>query len=243
MTPPSTELFPVLDEKETAQFRYTMVDGARTSTAHGRRRTHGSVSQRARTYSDDRISDRYISVDRPSPHELRRARAEFYSRSPEDRRREAHREMEYHASRRRTPRVKQPSLRAPEVIVREERRRHESERRHHRRKPREEGGGEVYVYRYLDEDQGSKSADRPQHRRRSATAVIPSRDEPERVRVSSASLSRRNTGRKVSYHREEAVVLPRTERRSSSDTAIKTLHTRAAISRYFILPESHAGLQ
>lgn len=212
-----------------------MVDSARISTAHGRRRTHGSTSHRVRTISDDRISDRYHSVDRPSPHELRRVRAELYGRSPEDRRREAQRDMEYQASRRRTLRVKQPSVRAPEVIVREERRRHESERRHHRRKPREEGGSEIYVYRYVDEDQGSKAPDRPQHRRRSAVAAIPSRDEQERVRVSSASVSRRNTGRKPSYHKEDASVSSRIERRSNFDAAIKTLPTRSSLSRYFIL--------
>ena len=215
-----------------------MVDGARISTSHGRRRHHGPGSQRARIISDDQISDRCNSVARPSVNELRRVRAEFYSRSPEDRRREAHREMEYHASRRRTPRAKQPSVRAPEVIIREDRRRHESERRHHRRKPREEGGGEVYVYRYVDEDLGSKAADRPQHRRRSSITVIPSRDEPERIRVSSASLSRRNTGKKASHYKEEATVLPRTERRSSSGSSVKSLHARAAVSRYLFLRPS-----
>lgn len=212
-----------------------MVDGARTSTAHGRRRTHRSISQRARMISDDRNSDRYSSVDRPSADELRRVRAEFYSRSPEDRRREAHREMEYHASRRRTSRVKQSSIRAPEVIVREERRRHESGRRQHRRRPREEDSGEVYVYRYMDDDQGSKAVDKPQRRRRSASTVLASRDEPERVRVSSASLSRKNTARKASHHREEATALPRTERRSSSNSVIKSPH---AVSRHVILPIS-----
>lgn len=220
------------------QFGSTMVDGARISTSHGRRRTHGSASRRARTISEDPISDRYNSVERPSVDELRRSRAEFYSRSPEDRRREAHREMEYHASRRGIPRVKQPSIRAPEVIVREDRRRHESDRRHHRRKLREEGGSEVYVYRYLDEDQGSKAADRPQHRRRSAITVVTSRDEPERVRVSSASLSRRNTARKTSHYKEEGTVLPRMDRRSSSDAAIKNLHTRSAVSRYIVYTQS-----
>lgn len=210
-----------------------MVNGARISTAHGRRRTHSSTSQRVRTISDDRISDRSSGVDRPSPHELRRVRAEFYGRSPEDRRREAQRDMEYQASRRRTSRVKQPSVRAPEVIVREDRRRHESERRHHRRKPREEGGSEIYVYRYVDEDQGSKAPDRPQHRRRSAAAVIPSRDEQEGVRVSSASVSRRNTGRKPSHHKEDATVPPRMERRSNFGPAVKNLHTRSSLSRYF----------
>lgn len=212
-----------------------MMDGARISTSHSRRRTHGSASQRTRTISDDQISGRYSSVDRPSAHELRRVRAEYYSKSPEDRRREPHREMEYHASRRRTSRGKQPSARAPEVIIRDERRRHESERRHHRRKTREEGGGDVYVYRKFDEDQGSKAAERPQHRRRSSVTVVTSRDEPERVRVSSASLSRRNTGRKASHYREEANVLSRTERRLSSEAAIKNIHTRSALSRYFIL--------
>ena len=220
------------------QFGHTMVDGARVSTSHGRRRHHGSSSQRARIISDDQISDRCNSVARPSVNELRRVRAEFYSRSPEDRRREAHREMEYLASRRRTSRVKQPSVRAPEVIIREDRRRHESERRHHRRKPREEGGGDVYVYRYLDEDKGSKAADRPQHRRRSSLAEIPSRDEPVRVRVSSASLSRRNTGRKAFHYKEEVTVPPRTERRSSSDSSVKSLHARATVSRYLFLHTS-----
>ncbi|MCJ1466306.1 hypothetical protein MMC07_004925 [Pseudocyphellaria aurata] len=174
-----------------------MVDSARISIAHGRRRTYRSGSQRARIISDDRNSDRYSGVERPSADKLRRARAEFHSRSPEERRREGPREMEHYTSRRRTSRVKQSSFRAPEVIIREERRRHEPERRHHRRKPREEGGAEGYVYRYVDDDQESKAADRHQHRRRSAATVMASRDDSERVRVSSASLSRRNTVSKV----------------------------------------------
>lgn len=232
MTPPGTVTVSHLDEKETLRCEYIMGDGARISSSHGRRRAHPSVPHRTRTISDDRNSDRYSSSDRPSADELRRVRLEIYNKSPEDRRRETHREMEYHTSRRRTPRVNQPPLRAPELTIREDRRRHESERRHHRRKLKEEGGGEVYVYRYLDEDQGSKAADRPPHRRRSSVTVVTSRDEPERVRLSSTSLSRKSTGRRSSYYREEATVLPRTERRrSSSNASAKSLRIRPSVSR------------
>ena len=217
-----------------------MVGGPGTSTSDNRRRRpHRSDSQRTSSRPVDTISDQYELADQPDVTELRRARAEFYSKSPEDRQREAQREaprqaqreMDHQASRRRSSKGKQPAVRLPEVIVREEQRRHDSERRHRRRKPREEaGGGDVYVYRHLDDDQGSKAPERPR-RHRSTTTAIP-RDKPERVRANSVSLPR-STGRKASYQREEVNRSARSERRPSSDISTNA-RTHRPPPRYYI---------
>lgn len=206
-----------------------MFGGPRISTSQSRhRRIHSTDPQHTRLRSVDTTSD-HIPVDRPDVNELRRARAEFYNKSPEDRRREAPRVIEHQAIRRKNFKGRQSSARLPDVVIREERRKHESERRHRRRKPKEEvdDDDDVYVYRHLENDRGSTNQERPRRQRSVSTTI--SRDKHERVRVNGTNLSR-STGRRALYSREETSSV-RSERRPSSDI-IKNAPTHRPMIRY-----------
>lgn len=213
--------------------RLTML---RTSASNGRRRAHGSVPRSRRSVSDVRASDQAISVEGPDVDDLRRVRAEFYDRSPGDRERYAQKDMEVHASRRKSTRTTSAIRGVDVVTIREERRKHDTERRHHRKKPRDEhGSDDVYVYRNSDEKRGGKAPERHhQTRRRSTVSIVPDKNEIQKMQITSTGSSRINTERKTPHPRDPSIS-SHSERRVNSDATSRVIRSRPPVSRYFSL--------
>lgn len=208
----------------------------RTSASNRRRRAHGSVPRSRRSATDEQASDQAITVEGPDVDDLRRVRAEFYSRSPSDRKRYAQKDMEVHASRRRSTRSNSTIRGLDVVTIREERRKHDPERRHHRKKLREEHrSDDVYVYRNLDEKRGGKAPERHhQTRRRSTVSIIPDRNEIQKIQITSTGLSRRKPERKNSNPRDPSIS-SNIERRVNSEATSKVIRSKPPVSRYFSL--------
>lgn len=208
----------------------------RTSASNGRRRAHDSVPRSRRPMSDAQASDQAISVEGPDVEDLRRVRAEFYNRSPGDRERYSQKDMEVHASRRKSTRTTSAIRGVDLVKIREERRKHDPERRHSRKKPRDEhGSDDVYVYRNSDENRGGKAPERPhQTRRRSTVSIVPDKNDIQKIQINSAGPSRRNTERKTSHPRDPSRS-SHSERCVNSEATSRVIRSRPPVSRYFSL--------
>lgn len=206
--------------------RLTML---RTSASNGRRRAHGSVAGSRRSVANEEASGQAITVEGPDVDDLRRVRAEFYNRSPSDRERYAQKDMEVHATRRRSTRNTSAIRGVDVVTIREERRKHDPERRHHRKKLREErDSDDVYVYRTLDENRGGKTPERHhQTRRRSTVSTIPDKNEIQKIQITSAGPSRRNIERKTSHPRNSS-------RSSNSEAPSGVIRSKPPVSRYSV---------
>lgn len=208
----------------------------RTSASNGRRRTHDSVPRSRRPISDVQASERALSVAEPDVDDLRRVRAEYYNRSPGDRERYSQKDMEVHASRRKSTRTAS-AIRGVELVkIREERRKHDPERRHHRKKFRDEhGSDDVYVYRNSDDNRGGKAPERPhQIRRRSTVSILPDKNENQKIQITSAGPSRRNTERKTSHPRDPSRS-SNSERCINPEATSRVVRSRPPVSRYFSL--------
>lgn len=205
----------------------------RTSASNGRRRAHDSVPRSRRPMPDVQASDQAISVEGPDVDDLRRVRAEFYNRSPGDRERYSLKDMEVHASRRKSTRTTSAIRGVDLVTTREERRKHDPERRHHKKKLRDEhGSDEVYVYRNSNENRGGKAPERPhQIRRRSTVSIVP---DVQKIHITSAGPSRRNTERKTSHPRAPSRS-SHSERCVNSEATSRVVRSIPPISRYFSL--------
>lgn len=209
----------------------------RTSASNGRRRTHDSVPRSRRPISDGQASDRAISIEGPDVDDLRRVRAEYYNRSPGDRERYSQKDMEVHTSRRKSTRTTSAIRGVELVTIREERRKHDPQRRQHRKKSRDEhSSDDVYVYRNSDENRGGKAPERPHHIRRRSTvsSIVTDKNENQKVHITSAGPSRRNTGRKTS-HRRDPSRSSHSERCVNSEATSRVVRSRPTISRYFSL--------
>lgn len=208
----------------------------RTSASNGRRRAHASVPRSRRLVADEKASDQAIVVEGPDVDDLRRVRAEFYNRSPNDRERHDQKDMEIHASRRRSRRTTSAIRGVDVVAIREERRKHDPERRHHRKKLREEyGSDDVYVYRTLDENPGGKTPERHhQARRRSTVSMIPDKNEIQKIQISSTGPPRRDTERKTSHPRDPSRS-SNSERPVNSEATSRVIRSKPPVSRYFSL--------
>lgn len=186
--------------------------------------------------SDAQASDQAISVEGPDVEDLRRVRAEFYNRSPGDRERYSQKDMEVHASRRKSTRTTSAIRGVDLVKIREERMKHDPERRHSRKKPRDEhGSDDVYVYRNADENRGGKAPERPhQTRRRSTVSIVPDKNDIQKIQINSAGPSRRNTERKTSHPRDPSRS-SHSERCVNSEATSRVIRSRPPVSRYFSL--------
>lgn len=186
--------------------------------------------------SDSQASDQAISDEGPDVDDLRRVRAEFYNRSPNDREKYAQKDMEVHASRRKGTGTTSAIRGVDVVTIREERRKHDPVRRHHRKKLRDEHGSDVvYVYRNSDENRGGKAPETPhQSRRRSTVTIGPDKNEIQKIQITSTGPSRRNTERKTSHSRDPSRS-SHTERWVNSEATSRAIHSRPPVSRYFSL--------
>lgn len=185
---------------------------------------------------DVQASDQAISVEGPDVEDLRRVRAEFYNRSPGDRGRYSQKDMEVNASRRKSTRNTSAIRGVDLVTTREERRKHDPERRHHKKKPRDDhGSDDVYVYRNADENREGKAPERPhQIRRRSTVSIVPDKNEIQKVQITSAGPSRRNTERKTSHPRAPSRS-SHPERCVNSEATSRAIRSIPPVSRYFSL--------
>lgn len=193
---------------------------AKTTTGSRRRKAHsGDRYNHLRLldseYLPSTASNQHIFSDHPDADELRRVRTEFYKKSPEDRRRESHREMDTYTAQRRHPRSRRSSIKTPESITRELRRDHEFRHRHRREKYKEESEDAAgYVYQQVYDNPMDSDYAKTAPRRRASAPRATSRYEAERVRVQEPSLTRRHTERRVSSRREAGVEQSGSQRRS-----------------------------
>lgn len=208
----------------------------RTSASNSRRRTHDSVPRSRRPISDVQASDQAISIEGPDVDDLRRVRAEYYNRSPGDRERYSQKDMEVNTSRRKSTRTTSAIRGVELVTIREERRKHGPERRHHRKKLRDEhSSDDVYVYRNSDENRGGKAPERThQIRRRSTVPIVPDKNENQKIQITSAGPSRRNTERKTSHPRDLSRS-SHSERCVNSEATSRVVRSRPPVSGYFSL--------
>lgn len=185
---------------------------------------------------DVQASDQAISVEGPDVDNLRPVRAEFYNRSPGDRERYSQKDMEVHASRRKSTRTTSAIRGVDLVTTRDEQRKHDPERRHHRKKLRDEhGSDDVYVYKNSDENRGGKAPERPhQIRRRSTVSIAPDKNEIQKIQITGAGPSRRNTERKASHPRAPSGS-SHSERCVNSEATSRVIRSIPPVSRYFSL--------
>ena len=164
----------------------------------------------------------------PNVDELRRMRADYFNQSLEDRQRKARKSMAQQSSQGREPRIKISPGTGSKITVREVRTKHRPERppehRHRRRKPieAEDDGSTVYVYRKIDDKSSNADRARSHRPRDSRNNSLPSSaDEAETDldlgRLERKELSRRDSRRKRSHHREDETIVVRTEQRPRPD--------------------------
>ncbi len=250
-----------------------METSANVSTPSSRMRGHDSHPRKVRSHKlPSSTNERYWSstpsnvpevLDTSDAEELRRARAEYYSASSEEHRRNAHKKMASDHSRRRELGSRVSSLRDSNKGAREVRESHGSEHRRRRRKPHDsDGGGNesiVYVYKSMGISI-SKGVPRSAPRlRRTGETVARSRTEfeeergvdtdgirPNRSRRSSDAerqktpqrtverpVSRTTSRRTRSYYPDQEKTPLRTEERPTSRMATRS-RAGATVNRYFV---------
>lgn len=209
-------------------------DPAMTTTASRRRKTHGydhskPTSMLDGAYVESTASSRQAPWNNPTTDDLRRIRSEFYKRSPEDRRREVHREMDPHTIQRRHSRPRKSSTRVADTSIRELQRDHDTRHRYRREKYEEEPDeGTGYVYKQAYRDTRGTDDTMPIPRRRASAPRATTRYETERAQVQEPGLARRHTERRVVSRREAGVESSRIQRRSDHDAATP----RTSMTRY-----------
>lgn len=172
-------------------------------------------------YLESLGSSQQMPSDYPTPDELRRVRTEFYRKSPEERRREAERNMDFHTTQGRHPRSRRPSVKVPDSSIRDLRRDHESKHRHRREKYKEEPEQDtVYVYKQVYDSPKDADHARPMPRRRPSAPRASTRYHADGVRAPEPSIARRHTERRASGRKEAAIESSKFRRRSDSDVAI-----------------------
>lgn len=211
-----------------------MEAAVRTTTGSRRRKGHGRDYPRQPSlvggeYLESLGSGQQMPSDNPTTDELRRVRTEFYRKSPEDRRREAERDMNSHTTQSRHSRSRRSSIKLPESSIRDLRRDPESKHRHRREKYTEEPEDDtVYVYKQVYENPKDADHAKPMSRRRASAPRATTRYDAEGVRAQEPSITRRHTERRASARREAGVELNRSRRRSDSDAAVPS----SLMSRY-----------
>lgn len=206
----------------------------RTTTGSRRRKGHGRDRPRQPSpvggeYLESSGSAQQMPSDNPTVDELRRVRAEFYGKSPEDRRREMQKDMNSHATQGRHSRSRKSSIKITESSIRDLRRDHEPKHKHRREKNREEPEDDtVYVYKQVYDIPKDAERAKPMPRRRASAPRASSRYEGEGVRTQEPSITRRHTERRAAGRKETGVELNRSRRRSDSDAAVPS----SLISRY-----------
>ena len=211
-----------------------MEAAVKTTTGSRRRKGHGRDRPRQPSlvggeHLESSGSTQQMPSDNPTVDELRRVRAEFYGKTPEDRRRETQKEMNSYATQGRHPRSKKSSIKITESSIRDLRRDHESKHKHRREKNKEEPEDDtVYVYKQVYDI--PKDADRaqPMPRRRASAPRTTTRHDGQGVRTQEPSITRRHTERRAVGRKEAGVEPNRSRRRSDSDAAVPT----ALMSRY-----------
>ena len=217
---------------EVPQFR--MEAAVRTTTGSRRRKGHGHDRTRQPSlidgeYLESSGSNQQMPPDYPTADELRRVRTEFYRKTPEERRREAERDMDSHTIQVRHSRSKRSSTKMAESSTRDLRRDHESKHRHRREKYREEPEEDaVYVYKQVYDKPKDADSAKPMVRRRGSAPRATTRYDAEDVRAQQPSIARRHTERRALGRRDAGVELSRSRRRSDSDAHIPS----SLMSRY-----------
>ena len=168
--------------------------------------------------------------ENPDVVELRRVRAEFYRKPPEQRRKESSNTMAGLETPRRSSSTRTPPKRMPEVIIRDIPARPPSERHRHRRKTREEVGNadDQHVYVYHSQSPVKK----PPPLRRSKTTIVTSSTRPKETRRSS-DLPGNLTERRESHPIKERIIRRRSRKDSHSlDGPSKSHRDEPPMTRY-----------
>lgn len=212
------------------------------------RRVSTSFRERARSTSSS--SSQEAKSQTPSVEELRRIRAEFYSKQPGDRRKDSEKRMARRVTHITATELGGRSTKDSTVSVRELRGTSHAGHRHRRRKAtRQEGYDDaVHVYRYLDEDKEETKATsvrpmRPPNRGTSSSFIsdqlrawrAPTYRAPGQNLEHRHAIRRLDTGdlpeRRHSYHGAGSVSPTRTTRRTDFDRPPSATTSRPIIRR------------
>lgn len=183
---------------------------------------HSSTNERTSSSTPSAVPEALV---RPGSEELRRARAEYYNASTEERRRNTHKQMASDYSRRRelVPRVS--DLRDSNKITREVRQSHSSEHRRRRRKPHDSDGGgnesTVYVYKSMG-NSTSKGDSRSAPRLRRISDIAGNRDFEEERRADIDDVRTTNRRRRFLYPERQKTPIRTTERPLSRTASRRT---------------------
>lgn len=202
--------------------------GSRRRKGHGRDRPR-QPSLVGGEYLESSSFTQQMPSDNPTVDELRRVRAEFYGKTPEDRRRETEKDMNPHATQGRHSRSRKSSLKITESSIRDLRRDHESKHKHRREKNKEEPEDDtVYVYKQVYDIPKDADRAKPMPRRRASAPRTTTRYDGEGVRTQEPSITRRHTERRAVGRKEAGAELNRSRRRSDSEAAVPN----SLMSRY-----------
>ena len=177
-------------------------------------RRHSRRIEAADNGSGTPTSKTFPHQDRPNVNDLRRARTDFYRKSPEERRREARAAMLRDDEPRRSSSVKIKSEKGARVTVRRVRR-DSLDHEPRRQNARERGGASedhVYVYKSIGDVKKPSSTEQRPSLRRSKTTVTASRLHQEPRRHEDHGPHRSNTDRRVSKIRDEETLVRRVVR-------------------------------